>query len=189
MADAVFRFVSRICKLTPVTRLRRIHATIKAVVENWRSKNMVGRRLSQQAADVHNIANKCSAQQVPASAAKRARGYESYKRGLAAEEAVCQRLRAAGWSILLQRAKTRRGEIDIVAQNGATICFVEVKQRQTLRGAAECLSVTQSRRLYRAAECLLQSHPCWQYENLRFDLFMLDAQGQMEWLEDIIRQM
>ncbi|MFT9417091.1 YraN family protein [Acetobacter sp.] len=150
---------------------------------------MVERRLTQQVADVHNIANKCSAQQRPVSAAKRARGYASYHNGLAAEEAVCQKLRGSGWHILLQRAKTRRGEIDIVAQNGATICFIEVKQRQTLRGAAECLSAAQSRRVYRAAECLLQSHPQWQYENLRFDLFMLDAKGQMAWLEDIIRQM
>lgn len=150
---------------------------------------MVERRLSQQAADVHSIANKCSAKQVRVSAARRARGMASYQSGLAAEAAVCQKLHSEGWSILLQRAKTHRGEIDIVAQKGATICFVEVKQRQTLHEAAECLSVTQSRRLYRAAECLLQSHPQWQYEDLRFDLFMLDAKGQIEWLEDIIRQM
>lgn len=150
--------------------------------------------LSQQAGGVHSIANKCSAKQAlpPAakpSAARRARGVASYQNGLAAEDAVCQKLKNAGWTILLQRARTRRGEIDIVAQNGALISFVEVKQRQTLRGAAECLSAAQSRRLYRAAECLLQSHPHWQYDELRFDLFMLDAQGHMEWLEDIIRQM
>ncbi|NHO38197.1 YraN family protein [Acetobacter ghanensis] len=150
---------------------------------------MVERMLSQQAAGVHSIANKCSAKQAPASSARRARGLASYQSGLAAEETVCQELRKEGWKILLQRARTRRGEIDIVAQKDAIISFVEVKQRQTLRGAAECLSVAQSRRLYRAAECLLQSHPAWQYEELRFDLFMLDAAGQMEWLKDIIRQM
>lgn len=145
--------------------------------------------LSQQAAGVHSIAHKCSAKQQKTSAARRNRGSAAYQSGLAAEEAVCQKLRSDGWSILLQRARTRRGEIDIVAQYGAVICFVEVKQRQTLRGAAECLSATQSRRLYKAAECLLQSHPHWQYDELRFDLFMLDATGQMERLEDIIRQM
>lgn len=150
---------------------------------------MVERKLSQQAADVHSIANKCSAKQVRISTAKRTRGLASYQSGLAAEDAVCQKLRSAGWNILLQRARTRRGEIDIVAQHGATICFVEVKQRRTLQEAAECLSASQSGRLYRAAECLLQSHPQWQYDELRFDLFMLDAKGQMEWLKDIICQM
>ncbi|MFT8417323.1 MAG: YraN family protein [Acetobacter sp.] len=150
---------------------------------------MVERMLSQQAAGVHNIAHKCSTKKERTTAIRRTRGAASYQSGLAAEEAVCQKLQSAGWRILLQRARTRRGEIDIVAQNGAIISFIEVKQRQTLRGAAECLSAAQSRRLYRAAECLLQSHPQWQYDELRFDLFMLDAQGQMAWLEDIIRQM
>lgn len=150
---------------------------------------MVERMLSQQAAGVHRIANKCSTNQVSVSATRRARGAKAYHNGLAAEDAVCQKLRSLGWNILLQRARTRRGEIDIVAQNGALISFIEVKQRQTLRGAAECLSAAQSRRLFRAAECLLQSHSHWQYDELRFDLFMLDAEGQMEWLEDIIRQM
>lgn len=145
--------------------------------------------LSQQAAGVHSIAHKCSTKQADPVAARRARGAASHQSGLAAEEAVCQKLRSAGWQILLQRARTRRGEIDIVAQKDALISFIEVKQRQTLRGAAECLSATQSRRLYRAAECLLQSHPHWHYEELRFDLFMLDAQGQIDWLEDVIRQM
>lgn len=150
---------------------------------------MAERMLSQQVAGVHNIAHKCSAKQVAPSASKQARGAQSYQSGLAAEDAVCQKLQSAGWKILLRRARTRRGEIDIVAQNGALISFIEVKQRQTLQGAAECLSAAQSRRLYKAAECLLQSHPLWQYDDLRFDLFMLDAQGQMAWLEDIIRQM
>ena len=150
---------------------------------------MVERMLSQQAAGVHSIAHKCSTKPAGPVAARRARGAASYQSGLAAEDAVCQKLRNTGWQILLQRARTRRGEIDIVAQKGALISFVEVKQRQTLRGAAECLSATQSRRLYRAAECLLQSHPHWQYEELRFDLFMVDARGNIEWLEDIIRQM
>ena len=150
---------------------------------------MVERMLPQQAAGVHNIAHKCSTKQAGLASVRRARGAASHQSGLAAEEAVCQKLRKSGWQVLLQRARTRRGEIDIVAQKGALISFVEVKQRQTLRGAAECLAATQSRRLYRAAECLLQSHPHWQYEELRFDLFMLDAQGQIEWLEDVIRQM
>ena len=150
---------------------------------------MAERMLSQQSAGVHRLANKGSAQQKPVSARTRTRGAASYLSGLAAEEAVCQRLRRAGWIILLQRARTRRGEIDIVAQNGALISFIEVKQRQTLRGAAECLSTAQSRRLFRAAECLVQAHPHWRYDDLRFDLFMLDATGEMDWLQDIIRQM
>lgn len=150
---------------------------------------MAERMLSQHAAGVHRIAYTCSTKQKMVTNAKRARGVEAYQNGLAAEDIVCQKLRGAGWNVLLQRARTRRGEIDIVAQNGTTISFIEVKLRKTLRDAAESLSATQSRRLFRAAECLLQSNPDWQYEELRFDLFILDANSKMEWLKDVIRQM
>ena len=80
---------------------------------------MAGRMLSQHAAGVHRIAYTCSTKQKMVTNTKRARGVEAYQNGLAAEDIVCQKLRGAGWNVLLQRARTRRGEIDIVAQNTA----------------------------------------------------------------------
>jgi putative endonuclease len=47
--------------------------------------------------------------------------------GEAAEEAVAARLADAGWEIVERNARTRYGELDIVALDGATLVFVEVK--------------------------------------------------------------
>jgi putative endonuclease len=47
--------------------------------------------------------------------------------GRRAEEIVARRLAAAGWEIVERNARTRHGELDIVALDGRTLVFVEVK--------------------------------------------------------------
>ncbi|HWM64697.1 MAG TPA: YraN family protein [Solirubrobacterales bacterium] len=47
--------------------------------------------------------------------------------GRAAEELVATRLAAAGWRIVERNARTRHGELDVVALDGRTLVFVEVK--------------------------------------------------------------
>ena len=47
--------------------------------------------------------------------------------GRRAEDLVAARLAAAGWRIVERNARTRLGEIDIVAIDGGTLVFVEVK--------------------------------------------------------------
>jgi putative endonuclease len=47
--------------------------------------------------------------------------------GQLAEDFVAARLAAVGWEIVERNARTRFGEIDIVARNGHTLVFVEVK--------------------------------------------------------------
>ena len=47
--------------------------------------------------------------------------------GEIAEDLVARRLAAAGWEIVERNARTRHGEIDIVARDGRTLVFVEVK--------------------------------------------------------------
>ena len=49
------------------------------------------------------------------------------KTGQRAELLVAQRLAAAGWEVLERNARTRYGELDIVALDGRTLVFVEVK--------------------------------------------------------------
>jgi len=47
--------------------------------------------------------------------------------GARAEELVARRLAAAGWEIVERNARTRFGELDIVALHGRALVFVEVK--------------------------------------------------------------
>jgi putative endonuclease len=49
--------------------------------------------------------------------------------GKAGEDLACRELRRRGYAILARRYRVRRGEIDIVARDGTTIVFVEVKTR------------------------------------------------------------
>jgi putative endonuclease len=47
--------------------------------------------------------------------------------GAIAEDLVARRLAAVGWEIVERNALTRYGELDIVARDGRTLVFVEVK--------------------------------------------------------------
>lgn len=47
--------------------------------------------------------------------------------GKAAENLVATRLAAAGWRVLERNARSRHGELDLVALDGNTLVFVEVK--------------------------------------------------------------
>jgi putative endonuclease len=47
--------------------------------------------------------------------------------GRLAEQLVASRLAASGWRIVARNARTRYGEIDIVARDGRALVFVEVK--------------------------------------------------------------
>jgi len=47
--------------------------------------------------------------------------------GAIAEDLVARRLAAAGWEIVERNARTRYGELDIVARDDDTLVFIEVK--------------------------------------------------------------
>lgn len=47
--------------------------------------------------------------------------------GALAEDLVARRLAAVGWEIVERNARTRYGELDIVAREGDTLVFIEVK--------------------------------------------------------------
>jgi putative endonuclease len=83
-----------------------------------------------------------------------------------------------GCAILARRYRTRYGEIDIVAQDGPTIVFVEVKARRTRRygSAAEAVSFRKRRRI--AAMAL--DYLAWTGRvgaRCRFDVVAIDGVG------------
>ncbi len=51
--------------------------------------------------------------------------------GRAAEDLVASRLEAAGWELIERNARTRHGELDLVARDRDTLVFVEVKAGRT----------------------------------------------------------
>jgi putative endonuclease len=73
------------------------------------------------------------------------------------ERAAERALRDAGYEILSRNFLTRSGEIDIVAREGAVLCFVEVKGRSDVRFGApeEAVTGEKRRRIFRAAQTYL----------------------------------
>ncbi len=77
------------------------------------------------------------------------------------EERVADRLRRQGWRIAARNFRCRLGEIDIIAENGIYLAFVEVKLRKNGQYGAACEAVTPSkqRKLRLTAQFYLMGHP------------------------------
>jgi putative endonuclease len=76
-----------------------------------------------------------------------------------------------GMHILARRYRTRLGEIDLVAEDGTVIVFVEVKtRRSTLHGfPAEAVGARKRRRIAAAALAYLKAHDLFD-RSCRFDV-------------------
>lgn len=77
----------------------------------------------------------------------------SSQRGAAAERIAADFLSDHGLHILIQNYRCRRGEIDLVARDADTLCFVEVRYRRSDRHGDPSATVGRSKqdRLVRAA--------------------------------------
>jgi putative endonuclease len=98
--------------------------------------------------------------------------------GKTGEDIAVAALERRGYAILACRYRTRRGEIDIIAQDGETTVFIEVKARVSERygTAAEAVGRAKQRRLARMAfdyvtRNKLVDRPC------RFDVVAIDGAG------------
>ncbi|MDO4357112.1 MAG: YraN family protein [Clostridia bacterium] len=97
----------------------------------------------------------------------------SYNRSLGAqgERDAADYLRGVGAKIIEMNYRCEAGEIDVIALLDDALVFCEVKRRKNaLRGRpAEAVTPAKQRRIIRAAECWLASHP--QPERfIRFDV-------------------
>lgn len=69
------------------------------------------------------------------------------------ENLACDELQRRGYAVLARRYRSRGGEIDIVAAQGPTVVFVEVKTRDgsAYGSGAEAVTWTKRRRIVAAA--------------------------------------
>jgi putative endonuclease len=91
--------------------------------------------------------------------------------GHSGEEAAVRALRKSGLTILERNYRCRYGEIDVVARDGITLVFCEVKARATDRWGdpSEAVDHRKQGRLRRLAAEWLSSHPVGTVE-IRFDV-------------------
>ena len=78
-------------------------------------------------------------------------------KGIRGEQFVCGRIKERGMRIIDQNIREKFAEIDIIAKDGDTLCFIEVRSRQNtnLGHPAETISLKKQRSVRRAAEAYL----------------------------------
>jgi putative endonuclease len=103
--------------------------------------------------------------------------------GRRAEELVAMRLAAAGWTLIERNARTRLGELDIVALEGSTLVFVEVKAGRA--GASFgperpviAVNAGKRRRIRRLATAWMATRrDAPRYREIRFDVVGVSIDG------------
>lgn len=88
-------------------------------------------------------------------------GPEAKRRGYRGEEAVGAWLRERGWRIVERNFHSKFGEVDLIAEDGTFLAFVEVKLRrdEDFAAAREAVTLAKQRRLRMTAALYLQWHP------------------------------
>src|ERR1044071_2983865 len=91
--------------------------------------------------------------------------------GKIGEDLACRELEKRGYAVLARRYRRRGGEIDIVARDGTTLVFVEVKVRadHAFGAGADAVTAVKRRRIVQVAIDYVMRHrlaniPC------RFDV-------------------
>jgi putative endonuclease len=107
-------------------------------------------------------------------------GLKGYLSGLSAEGAVARRYEAEGRPIAARRWRGKWGEIDLIAREGDTVVFVEVKQARTHDEAAGRIGWRQVQRIWAAAQEFLDGEPLRSLTEVRFDLALVDSLGRVE---------
>lgn len=110
-------------------------------------------------------------------------------RGKQAEALAADFLRSAGLSITAANYQCRFGEIDLIARDGATVVFVEVRSRagNAYGGAAASITAAKREKLLKTARHYLAGRhpvpPC------RFDAVLITGTpGRVEWIRNAIEE-
>ena len=98
--------------------------------------------------------------------------------GKTGEDLACRELERRGYSIIARRHRRRSGELDVIARDGPTLVFIEVKARdsRSFGDAAEAVIARKRRRIVRLAVDYVMRHhlanvPC------RFDVVSIQFEA------------
>lgn len=94
--------------------------------------------------------------------------------GRVGEDAAVEWLRRQGYRIIDRNVTHQVGELDVVAEDGGVLCFLEIKARsnRAFGPAIAAISPQKKRRISRAASLYLAHHPT--DSPCRFDVLAMD---------------
>ena len=107
-------------------------------------------------------------------------GNISARQGRLGEEFAAGLLQKRGYWILETNFRTKQGEIDIIAENGEYLAFVEVKTRKAsaLSPGYQAVTKTKQKRIFAAAITFLNTFPLELQP--RFDVICLETSREVE---------
>jgi putative endonuclease len=99
-------------------------------------------------------------------------------KGARGEAEAAAFLQDKGWTVLARNYRTRRGEIDIVAQRGDEVAFVEVKSWRSVprEELGRSIGPRKQARIARAARQFLSGRPDLADAHVRFDVMFLGGE-------------
>jgi putative endonuclease len=106
-------------------------------------------------------------------------------KGRAGENEAARFLAERGLAVIARNVRSGGGEIDLVAVDGSTVAFVEVKwRRDASRGApAEAVTPAKRRKLLSAARCWLAENPSCPSRDVRFDVVAIEGEAhRIDWI-------
>jgi putative endonuclease len=98
--------------------------------------------------------------------------------GKTGEDLACGELERRGYAIIARRHRCRSGELDIIARDGPTLVFVEVKARggRAFGDAAEAVTWQKQQRIVRLASEYMMRHHLHE-SRCRFDVVSIQFDG------------
>ena len=97
---------------------------------------------------------------------------------------MAERYARCGRPVLAKRWLGSAGEIDLIAREGETVVFIEVKKSRSHAQAATRLTRQQMDRIYGAGSEFLATQPRGQLTDVRFDLALVDELGRIKVIEN-----
>lgn len=94
-------------------------------------------------------------------------------------------LQQQGLQLVRANFYSRFGEIDLIMRDKDSLVFVEVKQRRAgIAAGIESITSAKQRKLVKTAQYFLMK--LGKEVNCRFDAVILNSDGEIEWLRNII---
>jgi putative endonuclease len=102
-----------------------------------------------------------------------------HEKGRTGEAAAVELLEKKGMRILERNFRSRRGEVDIIALEGDTIVFAEVKTWSTygIDALEQAIDAKKQHRILETSKYFLSLHREYRYMAIRFDVIFVSPKG------------
>ena len=109
---------------------------------------------------------------------------ERLELGRLGEDLALKKIKKMGYRCLVRNYRCTLGEVDLVAKDGDTLVFIEIKTRRgkSLEYAKEAVSMKKRRQLSKVALSYMRDHDCADVKS-RFDVVAISLEGNRREIE------